>query len=484
MVLEYQVESPVGTIQLRTVIDGDGIQTDSTSSFRSDRSRVRWTDVVAAGVGKFQLKLEPSLPEAQLLQPIADREFVMFGCKGRFGGASGVTPWPLPPSPEHRAALIAELRAWLGTRWKGESLDYQAFERELGVSRFSGWGTPLWVLAGLVVVAPIATIAGGAAIGLLFNQYTLPLWAFGAGGVLFRSGFRSLRTTLTIRGTPTAKATSAAIGLAELTGSARAIGEPVPAPVTGVPSLFFAVMVERHERDPNEGGAEWVTVARRRSRPLERLELEDASGRIPVWARGSDLILDERVWESDKSEPLLPEAAKLLLAELGLFWQPDPKLRLTEIRLGVGDPVFVLGTLSERRVVHDLATGAPRVLSTSARTPSRWSAAAWKTSKDVPFAGLIARLPESLRQTVLALLELGSARAREEAVLGGPPELASERVMVWRGDGSRPFLIADHSEDAALRRLSERVVALLVVGGLLMAGGFATCAGNLPAGGS
>ncbi len=470
MVLEYEGAGPSGVIKIRLSSDGEGITSDFGSTFRGGSERVLWRDVVAAGVGRLSIDLGSVPQGGEVLREMAAREFVFFGCRRRRGRPE-VKGWGLPPTAEERAALVAELRSRLGARWREETLDHDAFARSIGVSRLSGLRTALIVLAVVFVGIPLVIALGSSVLALLFNRYTQPFWSLAAGVSAFVLGFRDIRTRFVIRNTPTAKASSAAIGLAELSGRARAI-EPTAAPVSGVPSAFWAVRVERYQT--TDDGSSWSDVALERSAPLQRFELEDESGRISVWARGSDLILTSRVWQSDEPGSALPDAGRAFLAQRGLVWEGEQRLRVHELRLGDDDPVFVLGSLAERRDVSDSAAAEPRVFAGAGRARRRLHAAGWRTAEDVPFARWIERLPASLREVIFALLELRAASAREQATRVGPPGLAPESVLVWRGAGSRPFVIADHSERAALEHVSQRALAGVGVGALLMAWGVAS----------
>ena len=137
----------------------------------------------------------------------------------------------------------------------------------------------LFYLAAAVLLVGIVGLFGYA---LLFNEVTIFFWMFLAGGLAFRHGFIQYRNRLAMSGTATAKATSAAIGLAELSG--RGLGSTREAPITGTPCLFWKVEVQQYQARSNRG---WNRKLERSYR-VETLELEDDTGRILVWTRGAE----------------------------------------------------------------------------------------------------------------------------------------------------------------------------------------------------
>ena len=88
---------------------------------------------------------------------------------------------------------------------------------------------------------------------LIFNGITMFGWLFAAGFFLFRHGFLQYRNRLAVSGTATARASSAAIGLAELTG--RGVAENTrKAPVSETPCLFWSVDLEQWQRRSKRRG--------------------------------------------------------------------------------------------------------------------------------------------------------------------------------------------------------------------------------------
>src|SRR5262245_10027393 len=92
--------------------------------------------------------------------------------------------------------------------------DTSTFRR--GVRRYR-IGPRDWLqFAYLVAAVLIVGYLGLFILALLFNDVTLFGWVFIGGFFAFRHGFIEYRNKLAVSGTATAKASSAAIGLAEL----------------------------------------------------------------------------------------------------------------------------------------------------------------------------------------------------------------------------------------------------------------------------
>ena len=211
-----------------------------------------------------------------------------------------------------------------------------------------------WLQFAYVVLAFVLVgLIGLYAFALIFNGVTIFGWLFLGGFFAFRHGFIQYRNRLAVSGTATAKASSAAIGLAELSGRGHA--EDVgAAPVTRTPCLFWSVEVHQWSRQSKRRG--WNSKLRNQF-GVETLELEDSSGRVLVWTRSAELIPIKQVWRSEDGDP--PEAALRLVAATGLQW-PEPSsrnpMKITEERIPSDAPLYVMGTLAERREMPDKPT--------------------------------------------------------------------------------------------------------------------------------
>lgn len=315
-------------------------------------------------------------------------------------------------------------------------------------------GARNWLQFAYIVVAfGLVIFIGLLAFGLVFNEVTIFGWLFIAGFFAFRHGFIQYRDRLAVSGTATAKASSAAIGLAELSG--RGYADDVrDAPVTRVPCLFWSVNVQRWEKGQKSKG--WKNKLDN-SFGVEALELEDSSGRVLVWTRGASIIPIKQVWRSEDGDA--PEAALRLAKAAGFEW-PDPSsrnpMKITEERIPSDAPLYVMGTLAERREIPDQPTAfIPRLLHRWSNAEADWEGHSFFAA--FRFASQVGRrwLARDLQRSVPRW---------------SPPNVDRHRVVVWKGNQRRPFIIAGMVEREALRALSRRAWMYILGGGGLMAG--------------
>ncbi|MFL6694171.1 MAG: hypothetical protein ACJ8GO_14575 [Ramlibacter sp.] len=349
------------------------------------------------------------------------------------------------PQGGDRDAIVAEVQARLGAGWIGDHLPVKDAQRRLGITEGT-WSTlkvigiVLAVLASLVLLVmllallmhPVITIPAGIVLGI---------W-------LCRKGLRGLSDALAAANTPTARARSAALGLVELQGRAFA-STPSPAAVTGRPSAWWDVTVSAWSED-RDGSGEWRQIAARHDGRVDLVELEDDTGRLPVWLPGATLLLDARSWESGKD--VLPPAGVALLDELGFPWGGQHRLLVREECMEVGHTLYVLGTLDERRNLRDpseaglLERGLQQVVSGQWR---RTVVGAAPAPLRIVVAVLIGYLD------MLTKVGRGGERAPRD-VVAAPPALAPSELVVWKGRSGRPFLVSSHAEDAAVAALRTR----------------------------
>jgi hypothetical protein len=305
----------------------------------------------------------------------------------------------------------------------------------------------------LVAAVLIVGFLGLMAFALVFNEVTIFGWSFIAGFCAFRHGFIEYRNKLTVSGTATAKASSAAIGLAELVGRGSS-ADVRDAPVSKTPCLFWSVEVHQWSRQSKRRG--WQSKFQK-SFGVETLELDDESGRVLVWTRGAEIITVKQVWRSEDGNP--PEAGLRLVAATGLPWPERSSanpMKITEERITAGGPLYVMGTLAERRQIPD----TPKALWLGLL--KRW-------------ADMSPRLDD---QSFIAALRFASQGARrwlardlQPAMPGWmPPNVDPHQVLVWKGEQRRPFIIAGQLEPEALKALSRRAWLYILGGGGLMAG--------------
>jgi hypothetical protein len=264
----------------------------------------------------------------------------------------------------------------------------------------------------------------------------------------FRKGILGLRDALAIANTPTAKVSSAAMGLVELEGRALT-QQPTPAVITGVPCVWWDVQVEVWQKRSSgrHRGGRWVQVMARGAGHVSTLWLEDSTGRMPVWLRGADLLLSEEVWEKGKNE--LPPGGIQLLAGTPYDWNSTRRVRVREQRMEANGQVYVLGTLDE---AHRLANAGDE---SRLERWSRWfRSGEWRK-------WLVESMPEFLRGPMLVAigyLELLSATGTDRSQPGvdAPPSLESGAVLVWKGRAGRPLIVSNQRERAATSQLRKR----------------------------
>ena len=310
----------------------------------------------------------------------------------------------------------------------------------------------LFQLFYLVAAVLLVGIIGLFGYALLFNEVTIFFWMFLAGGLAFRHGFIQYRNRLAMSGTATAKATAAALGLAELSG--RGLGSTREAPITGTPCLFWKVEVQQYQARSKHRG--WHRKLERSYR-VETLELEDDTGRILVWTRGAEIIPVKRVWHSRDGNP--PDAGLRMVSAIGLHW-PEPSsrypMKIIELRIECDGPLYVMGTLAERRQIPAAPPGLfPALL-------ERWRAAT-PALADKSFGSAFSYVGQGAKRWL----------AKDLSALSpawSPPAVDPHQVLLWKGDRGRAFIIAGLLEPEALTALSRRAWLSLLGGAGLMAG--------------
>ena len=275
---------------------------------------------------------------------------------------------------------------------------------------------------------------------ILLGIVLLPLLV-AAGLWCFRKGIIGLRDALAVANTPTAKVSSAAMGLVELEG--RAVTErPSPAVVTGVPCVWWNMQVEVWQRRTSgrHRGSSWVQVMARSGGQVDTLWIEDDTGRMPVWLRGADLLLSEDVWEKGKNE--LPPGGLQLLAGTPFAWDGSKRVRVREQRMAANGQVYVLGTLDE---AHRMK--APRRIE-------------WRKNL-IDFTPALLRGPMLVAISYLELLG-GVSSSKQQDVQ--PPNLDASAVVVWKGSAGKPLIVSNERETAAASQLRKRSLWYIGIG--------------------
>lgn len=362
------------------------------------------------------------------------------------------------PQGDERMAIVAAVQARLGARWIGERLPVKDVQQRLGItsgtwSTLKVWGIVVAVLASLVLLIML--------LGVLLHPVFLVPASTALGIWLCREGLGGLRDGLAVANTPTAKVSSAALGLVELEG--RAVTHaPVLAGITGRPSVWWDVAVHVWSED-GDGNGSWNQVAARHGGVVGVVELEDATGTIPIWLPGAVMLLQGRSWESGKDT--LPAPGAALLDELGFPWNDGRQFRVSESCLEADQTLYVLGTLDERR---NLPTASEANL--LERGLLMVKTGQWRRA-------LVGAVPEPARIVVAVLIGYldmltqigkGGERSGGEHDLALPPAIAPAALLVWKGRQGRPFLISNQPERDALAALRRRSWLLFGVGAAVL----------------
>jgi hypothetical protein len=349
------------------------------------------------------------------------------------------------PQGSDRDAIVGEVQARLGAGWIGDHLPITDVQKRLGITEGT-WST-LKVIG--IVVAVLASLA---LLLIALSLLTHPIITIPAGIAvgtwLCRRGLRGLSDALAVANAPTSKASSAALGLVELEGRALA-SSPTAAAVTGRSSAWWDVTVSVWSEE-RSGKGHWSQMAARHGGRIDLIELEDDTGRLPVWLPGATMLLDARTWETGKD--VLPPEGVALLDELGFPWDGQRRLLVREQCLEVGHTLYVLGTLDERANLRDPSEAGPLERGLQQVVSGQWRRT------------VVGAAPASLRVIVAVLIGFldivtqvgnGGDRALREAVIA-PPEIAPSALVVWKGRGGRPFLVSNRTEHDALAALRKR----------------------------
>lgn len=430
--------TPGGDVRSTYHLTVDALEFDSDSLFDGGHVSVPWSAIVEAGTATLDMPVGRGAPDLGRFVP-AKLEWLIAS------RADAVTkPFLRPlPAPPDRDALIASVRDRLGTRWAGESIPFADARKRFGMPS-GGWHLKEWgIVVGVLALLPLLIIM----LGWLLTIFLFPA-GFALGAWLFYAGLSGLRDAIAVANTPTARVGSAAIGLVELEGLAKTV-HPSPAAVTGRLSVWWDVAVEAWSPDDDRrGGGAWHQVAARHGGTLDALEVEDQTGRVPVWLKDADLLLAEDSWEGG-TDPL-PSTGAAFMEGLGFPWRRE--LRVRETRLEADAPVYVLGTLDERRTISGgFEGGMVARIATWVRTGQ------WRNS-------LIRMLPRWLGQLVAVLfgflsIVLGVGRGGERGKGpqdSAPPDIGPDAVLVWKGRAGRPFIVSNRRETQALSQLRSR----------------------------
>ncbi|HEU0306128.1 MAG TPA: hypothetical protein VFR30_04075, partial [Lysobacter sp.] len=327
----FSQPSPLGDVNSSWELSAEGLQVRSDASLGGVAETLRWDAVAEAATAVIDLPADKGGPDMVRWMP-GQLEWLL---ASRSDGKRALMQ-RLPDS-EVRDAIVAAARERLGARWLGERLPLPSLQKRFRISQV-GDGTKVALLIASVIVVLIVFLF----LLVIVSAILLLPAAFVFGGWLFRKGLVGLRDALHAANTPTAKASSAAVGFVELEG--RAVCErPTAAGASGVPCVWWDVAVEAWQSAGRGKGGSWRQVMARHGGRVDTLVIEDATGGVPVWLRGADLLLEERVWERGKDR--LPAPGAALLAGTAFSWTGNGRVRVRERRMEAGGLVYVLGTL-------------------------------------------------------------------------------------------------------------------------------------------
>lgn len=455
----FVMPSPLGDTNASFELRDDALVYASDDVFESSAT-IAWDRIVAGGTASMAGMGGPGAPDMPAWTP-ARMEWLLLSVADADGFMRR-----LPPGPE-TTALVDALRARLGPRWIGDGLPLADTQRRLGI--VSKAYTRL-DLVGLVLGVFAMLIAALFVLVLLLTPFVVVPAGLVAGAWLLRRGLADLRLGRASRATPpsrVAEAIATAPGPVRLEGRA-ATDRPTIAPISGRSSVWWDVTVSLEYREDQTDV--WRQVASRHDGTIDIVDVEDPSGRVPVWLPGARLVLAHDSWTSGIDA--LPPAALAFLDELGFAWDGRQTLRVAEERMEVGAPLTVFGHVDRRR---DIPASSPADLGTRAYraiVSGRWRRA------------LVGALPSPLRAPAAVTIgyldfigRLGWGRDRPmridalDASEETPPPLPPDAIVVWRGSKGAPFLASNRSIDDAMTLFRQRALLTIAAGGAVV--GFA-----------
>ncbi len=274
--------------------------------------------------------------------------------------------------------------------------------------------------------------------------HLLPPLLIAAGGIALMA--INLRKARTIEDTPTAKIRSAAQGYVGINGFGRAIGdEPLRAPLTGKPCLWYRYTIERYESGNKRSS--WETVESGTSEQF--FAIDDSTGICHIDPRRADVTTEfKQCWKGYQRRP-----AGALATIVGGGFGGD--YRYTEYRIHPGEWVYVLGWYE--------TTHAPSLAERTA-AQTRRILNEWKQDRDA----LLARFDQN-GDGDISLPEWERARraatqlAREQVLQ--QPEQQPINIVSRPPLRDKPYLIAS-KDPRELARRYRRHAALALLGGL------------------
>jgi hypothetical protein len=273
--------------------------------------------------------------------------------------------------------------------------------------------------------------------------------------------YRNFKKARLIEDMPTSLIRSASQGFTELIGIARISIKPLPAPLTGVPCLWWKYSIEKFERSGNSSS--WTIIESGTSEAP--FNIEDDTGLCIVMPRGADLSArHSRLWRGrDRYLVNAPtNSSSLSASQLALNIGFGKRYRYTEHLIKDGDPLYILGNFEtdssgQRSMSVEKITG--NILRSWKRDFSRLV----KKYDQNSDGQLDLDEWEVVKQAARAVaLEQKKAHSTVEA----PHQISKP------GEGGLPFVIAGEDQEKLSRRY--RIKALTFSAGFLSFGSAAT----------
>lgn len=167
-----------------------------------------------------------------------------------------------------------------------------------------------------------------------------------SGMAAFGYGVHTRRTERLIDNTPTSPVRSLPLGFVEVAGTAEPDGEPLRSPADQTPCVYYEFRVQEYRG--NGSSRKWVTLAEDRS--TEPFYLRDETGRVLVVPMGATARIRRAHTFSHTWPDALPDDARRIFQRLNMptaSWLGPRRVRFRERLIGVGDPLYVLGTAQE-----------------------------------------------------------------------------------------------------------------------------------------
>ena len=276
--------------------------------------------------------------------------------------------------------------------------------------------------------------------------------------VVFYFAWRNWRRARLIEDAPTAKVRSAHQGFLELEGEGKLMGgEPIVAPLTNHPCVWYRYKIERKDTSHSSDGAQtkWRMVRQETSDNL--FFLADDTGECIIDPEGAEVTADEKLqWYGDSewptSAPLLGSGSKLI--GMGRY-------RYSEWLILVGQPLYAIGQFK---------SVAPVSLS-SVSEITRDLIRDWKQDQAAMLERFDVNKDGQIDQDEWKLLR-HSAKLHAQAEQRERAQLPDMHIMEKPTDGQHPYLLSVYPQDQLTKRYRRH--AYLFLAGFFVAGSIAT----------